>query len=83
MLNHLRLAGIIDGLSGLIAGNFTDCGDAEEINRLLKEITPGKDIPVMSGLPVGHGRENKDNPDRHPCRARHRRHEALVSGDMC
>jgi len=62
MLNHLRLAGIIGGLSGLIAGSFTDCGDRKDINRLLKEITSGTDIPVISGLPVGHGRTNKSVP---------------------
>lgn len=62
MLNHLRLAGIIDDLAGLIAGNFTDCGEAEEINRLLREVTHGKDIPVVDGLPVGHGTENKTIP---------------------
>jgi muramoyltetrapeptide carboxypeptidase len=62
MLNHLRLAGIIDDLAGLVAGNFTDCGEAEEINRLLREVTHGKDIPLVDGLPVGHGTENKTIP---------------------
>lgn len=62
MLNHLRLAGIIEGLSGLIAGSFTDCGDKKDIKRLLKEITSGTDIPVISGMPVGHDRINKAIP---------------------
>jgi muramoyltetrapeptide carboxypeptidase len=62
MLSHLRLAGVIDRLSGLVAGRFTDCGDMKDINKILKDITSGTGIPVMSGLPVGHGGENKAMP---------------------
>jgi muramoyltetrapeptide carboxypeptidase len=62
MLSQLRLAGILDGLSGLIAGSFTDCGDMKDINRILRETTSGTGIPVVSGLPVGHDRKNKAIP---------------------
>lgn len=62
MLTHLRLAGVIHGLAGLIAGDFTGCGEPEEINRLLSEITHGRNIPVVDGLPVGHGTRNKTIP---------------------
>jgi muramoyltetrapeptide carboxypeptidase len=62
MLTHLRLAGIIHSLAGLIAGDFTGCGEPEEINRLLSEITHGVNIPVVEGLPVGHGTQNKTIP---------------------
>jgi muramoyltetrapeptide carboxypeptidase len=62
MLTHLRLAGVIRNLSGLIAGDFTGCGEPEEINRLLREITHGVNIPVVDGLPVGHGTQNKTIP---------------------
>ena len=58
MLSHLRLAGVIEGLSCLIAGSFTDCGDIKDINKLLKDVTTETGIPVISGLPVGHGRKN-------------------------
>jgi len=58
MLSQLRLAGVIEGLSCLIAGSFADCGEAGDINRILRDITSGTEIPVISGLPVGHGREN-------------------------
>ena len=62
MLNHLRLTGIINDLSGLIAGNFTNCGDIKDIDKILKNITSDVDIPVISGLPAGHGKENKTIP---------------------
>jgi len=62
MLSHLRLSGIIDELSSLIAGSFTDCGDIRDIDKLLRDITSGIDIPVINGLPVGHDTENKTIP---------------------
>jgi muramoyltetrapeptide carboxypeptidase len=62
MLSHLRLAGVINDLSGLISGSFTECGDIKDIKKILKDITSGTDIPVITGLPVGHDRENKAIP---------------------
>lgn len=62
MLTHLRLAGVIKGLSGLIAGSFTDCGNMRDIKKILKDVTSDTDIPVVSGLPVGHGKKNKTMP---------------------
>jgi len=62
MLSHLRLTGITNGLSGLIAGSFTGCGDIKDIKKILKDVTSGTDIPVISGLPAGHGRKNRSIP---------------------
>jgi len=62
MLSQLRQGGIVDGLSGLIAGNFADCGDISDINVLLKDITSGIDIPLINGLLVGHNRKNRTIP---------------------
>jgi muramoyltetrapeptide carboxypeptidase len=62
MLSHLRLAGVIDSLSGLIAGSFAGCGNMKDINRILREITSGTGIPVVNGLPVGHAGRNKAIP---------------------
>ncbi len=58
MLTHLRLSGKLDGLSGLIAGGFEECGDMSEIEVLLKDTLSGLDIPAATGLPAGHGPEN-------------------------
>jgi len=62
MLTHLRLGGLLDDLAGLMAGRFEDCGDISDIDRLLMDITSDLDIPVFSGLPVGHGMENVTLP---------------------
>jgi muramoyltetrapeptide carboxypeptidase len=62
MLTHLRLGGILKDLSGMIIGDFIDCGDMEDIHGLLTDIMAGIDIPVFSGLPVGHGDKNMTIP---------------------
>ena len=62
MLSHLRLSGVIDDLSGLIAGRFVDCGNISDINELLRDFTSRIDIPVINGLLVGHDVENKTIP---------------------
>jgi muramoyltetrapeptide carboxypeptidase len=58
MLTHLALAGHLNGISGVIACEFLDCGDATAINGLLTDILSDFDIPVVTGLPVGHGLKN-------------------------
>ena len=58
MLTHLRLSGVLDGIHGLVAGRFEACGDMDAIGGLLLDTVKDQDIPVMTGLPVGHGKEN-------------------------
>jgi len=62
MLTHLRLSHHLEGLVGLIAGGFEDCGDISSINQLLLETVSDLNIPLASGLPVGHGLENVSLP---------------------
>jgi muramoyltetrapeptide carboxypeptidase len=58
MLTHLALSGELKRLSGLIAGQFEGCGDTAAINGLLMEIVSDLEIPLATGIPVGHGPEN-------------------------
>jgi len=58
MLTHLALAGQLKGISGLIAGEFEGCCDMSAINRLLTDMLSGLDIPLATGLPIGHGLKN-------------------------
>lgn len=62
MLTHLRLSGLLQDLAGLAAGQFEECGDASAINGLLEETTSDTGIPVVVGLPLGHGRTNLPLP---------------------
>jgi len=61
MLTQLKLSGAMEGIRGLIAGDFKGCGDKEEIDRLIKEII-SRDCPVYTGFPAGHGKENLPLP---------------------
>jgi muramoyltetrapeptide carboxypeptidase len=58
MLTHLALSGRLDGLSGLIFGDFENCGEAQLIDRLMKEFSSNLDFPVMKGFAIGHGAAN-------------------------
>ena len=58
MLTHLRLSGLLECLSGLIIGGFQDCGDISAIDKLVMDTLSDFKIPVISGLPAGHGPGN-------------------------
>jgi muramoyltetrapeptide carboxypeptidase len=58
MLTHLKLSGQLSGLSGLVAGKFEECGDPSIINRLLMDVLSSLDIPIATGLEIGHGHKN-------------------------
>jgi len=62
MLTQLILSGRLDRLSALIIGQIEDCGEKESIYNLLKERLSGLSIPVVTGLPFGHGNENISLP---------------------
>lgn len=62
MLTHLHLGGIFKELAGLVAGRFEDRGDALDIGHLLVERTSDTGIPVIAGLPFGHGHFNLPLP---------------------
>lgn len=62
MMTHLRLSGHLKGLVGLIAGTFEGCGNISSINGVLRDTVSDLKIPLLSGLPVGHGLENISLP---------------------
>jgi muramoyltetrapeptide carboxypeptidase len=52
MIVQLKRSGWFDGLAGVAVGSFTACPDA---GRVLAEHLNGLGIPVLAGLPIGHG----------------------------
>jgi muramoyltetrapeptide carboxypeptidase len=58
MLSQMKLAGCFNSLAGLILGNFEDCGDIDEIIRIVCDIFKDDKIPMLAGLEVGHGKRN-------------------------
>jgi len=59
LLTHWRLCGVLQQLAGLALGRFDDCDDPDgegfSCEQVLRERTAGLGIPVLAGLPVGHG----------------------------
>jgi muramoyltetrapeptide carboxypeptidase len=62
MLTHLKLSGLLDDLGAVIAGDFAECGDMASIKKLLLESTEDLNIPLVTGMPVGHGAMNSAVP---------------------
>jgi len=58
MLTYLSLTGQLKGIAGLIAGQFTDCGDTSAIDRILMDTASDLKIPLVTGFPTGHGPKN-------------------------
>lgn len=59
LLTHWRLCGALQQLAGLGLGRFDDCDSAEadgfSCEQVLRERTADLAIPVLAGLPIGHG----------------------------
>lgn len=57
MLTHLRRAGVLAGLAGVAVGQFTDCADdwAIGVAEVIAERLGDLGVPVLGGLPIGHG----------------------------
>ncbi|MGN9804329.1 S66 peptidase family protein [Micromonospora sp. L32] len=57
MLTHLRRAGVLDGVAGVAVGQFTECADGWDttVTDVLTECLGELGVPVLGGLPVGHG----------------------------
>ncbi len=58
MMNHLRLASVLQRLGAILLGDFDRCGREEEIYAMLLEHVSDCSFPVVCGLPFGHGARN-------------------------
>lgn len=59
-LSQLRLAGVLDQLAGVVAGDFTDA--QPDADRVIAEYIRPIGIPAISGFPIGHEAENLTLP---------------------
>ncbi|XUY29337.1 S66 peptidase family protein [Agrobacterium sp. rho-8.1] len=59
VLTSLRKAGHLDGIVGVAIGQFTtsDVTQARRIVELLRDHLEGLNVPMLGGLPFGHGRQ--------------------------
>lgn len=62
MMNNLRMSGVLEQLSGLIVGQFTDCEDdplmGETVYETIARYAAEYDYPVVFGFPAGHEEYN-------------------------
>ncbi|MEI7676889.1 MAG: LD-carboxypeptidase [Bacteroidales bacterium] len=62
MLLNLKLGGVLESLSGLIIGQFTDYEEDESmmktLNEIIADVVAEYDYPVAFNFPVGHVSEN-------------------------
>jgi muramoyltetrapeptide carboxypeptidase len=59
MLTHLRLAGKLDSVGGILLGNFPDCDNGKyTASEVLRDILSDLNIPILAHFPAGHGIDN-------------------------
>lgn len=68
MLTQLRLSGVLDGIAGLILGQFTGCREEKPgfpedlIDSVLRDHIDAIGVPALSGFPYGHETEFEPLP---------------------
>ncbi len=55
LLTQLRRSGYLDGVAGIIAGSFDDCGPAEQVEPVLVERLGHLGVPMIAWANIGHG----------------------------
>ena len=56
MLTHLRRSGWFDMVAGVACGDWTACGNPDELAAVLDDRLGDLGVPVVLDLPFGHGR---------------------------
>lgn len=62
MLTHLKLAGCLDRLAGLVVGAFDDFDIMTDVWRVVMSVTETATYPIAAGFPFGHGPRNETIP---------------------
>lgn len=60
MLTHLRMAGKLDDVAGVVTGAFNGCesGAERDVTEVLADVFADAPYPVVTGLPCGHATPN-------------------------
>jgi muramoyltetrapeptide carboxypeptidase len=65
MLSALVMSGVLDGVAAVVLGDFTDCSEGPHrvpVQAVLAERLGVLQVPVLTGLPAGHGQHNAPLP---------------------
>jgi muramoyltetrapeptide carboxypeptidase len=61
-LTQIRRSSYLRGVAGIILGTFTECGDPEQVDRLLAERFGDLGVPVLAGVNIGHNTQMQTYP---------------------
>jgi muramoyltetrapeptide carboxypeptidase len=62
MLHHLLLAGVLDGVLGVVLGSFVNCGSKDGLLEVLTTALAPLQVPVLADFPLGHQPDNHTLP---------------------
>ena len=65
MLTQLRRSGVLEGLAGIALGQYVDCEGAPDtwtVGEMLYDRLADLGVPILGGLPLGHGAGQKTIP---------------------
>jgi muramoyltetrapeptide carboxypeptidase len=62
MLHHLLLAGVLDGVLGVVLGGFVNCGSQDGLLEVFTTALGPLRVPVLADFPVGHQPDNHTLP---------------------
>ena len=58
MLTQMRLAGALEGVKGVVLGDFENCGEPGQARRIVAQIFADAGVPILAGIAAGHGKKN-------------------------
>jgi muramoyltetrapeptide carboxypeptidase len=64
MLTHLKMAGKLDRVAGVVFGDFTNCDGegSRDVRQVIVDLFYDAPYPVVMGMRAGHGDENLTLP---------------------
>jgi muramoyltetrapeptide carboxypeptidase len=67
-LTHMLRSGWFEGACGVVLGSWVRCGTPEHVRAVLADRLTNLDIPILWGMPIGHGAANHAVPLGVPAR---------------
>jgi len=62
MLTQMKMAGVLEGVQGVVTGAFDGCDNKAYIPQIIQEVFFDANIPICMGIDVGHGAVNLSLP---------------------
>ncbi|PIE62386.1 MAG: LD-carboxypeptidase [Desulfobacter postgatei] len=62
MLTQMKMAGVLEGVKGVVTGSFENCDNDGYIPEIIQEVFGDTTMPICMGIEVGHGSVNLSLP---------------------